>query len=239
MVMMLTEEDLKEFQEYLGYVFSDPSLLEKALTHKSYINEVRKKETIRDNERLEFLGDAVLGLIISDFLVKQFPHYSEGRLSKLKGFIVSESFLYEVAKELKLGKYLKLGRGEENSGGRRKRSILADATEAIVASIYLDGGLKSAYDFILLHMKEKITGLHETYVPEYKTILQEYTQCEFGCVPIYKVVSEKGQDHNPEFEVNLFIEDRLWGQGKGRSKRKAEQDAAYNALLNMKVKDIL
>ena len=235
---MAENGDLKASQYRLGYIFRDITLLERALTHKSYINEVRKKRIVRDNERLEFLGDAVLGLIISDFLIKRFPHYSEGQLSKLKGFIVSESFLFEVAKELQLGKYLNLGRGEDNSGGRRKRSILADAIEAVVASIYLDGGLKSAYDFILRHMEEKIILLAETYVPEYKTILQEYTQCEFGCIPSYKVVAENGEDHDPEFEVNIFIEDKLWGKGKGRSKRKAEQDAAYNALLNMKVKDI-
>ena len=232
-------DKLKDLQSCLGYFFKDVNLLERAVTHKSYINEAPDKERVTDNERLEFLGDAVLGLVISDFLIKKFPNYSEGQLSKLKGFIVSESFLFEIAKELKLGKYLILGRGEENSGGRRKRSILADASEAILASIYLDGGLKSAYDFIIRHMEEKIMGIaNNTYIPEYKTILQEFTQGEFGCVPIYKVVSEKGEDHSPEFEVSIFIEDKLYGKGKGRSKRKAEQDAAYNALLNMNVEGI-
>lgn len=231
--------NLDALQSRLGYVFKDISFLKTALTHKSYVNEAPNKEEIKDNERFEFLGDAVLGLVISDFLIKKFPDYSEGSLSKLKSFIVSESFLFEIAKELELGKYLMLGRGEENSGGRRKRSILADASEAVLASIYLDGGLESAYDFILQHMEEKMMKIaHNAYVPEYKTILQEYTQCEFGCVPTYKVVSEKGEDHSPEFEVSIFIENKLYGKGKGRSKRKAEQDAAYNALLNMDVDGI-
>ncbi|MGA1841185.1 MAG: ribonuclease III [bacterium] len=232
-------DNLEELQSRLGYVFKDISLLENALTHKSYINEAPDKEKIKDNERLEFLGDAVLGLVISDFLIKKFPDYSEGALSRLKGFIVSETFLFEIAKELELGRHLILGRGEENSGGRRKRSILADASEAVLAGIYLDGGLECAYTFILKHMEEKVIEIaNNAHVPEYKTILQEYTQYEFGCVPTYKVVSEKGEDHSPEFEVSIFIENKLYGKGKGRSKRKAEQNAAYNALLNMDVDGI-
>lgn len=233
-------DELEDLQAHLGYIFQDATILETALTHKSYVNEAPDKEKIKDdNERLEFLGDAVLGLVISDFLINRFPYYAEGQLSKLKGFIVSESFLFEIAMELNLGDYLILGRGEENSGGRQKHSILADACEAIVAAVYLDGGVDRAYDFIMRHMEERIiTVTNLMYVPEYKTILQEYTQDEYGCVPTYIVVSEKGEDHNPEFEVNIFIEERLCGKGKGGSKRKAEQDAAYNALINMNVTGI-
>jgi ribonuclease-3 len=236
---MNREDELKELQHYLGYFFQDTGILEMALTHRSYINEAPDKEKIQDNERLEFLGDAVLGLVISDFLVKEFPHYSEGPLSKLKGFIVSESFLYKIAKKLELGKYLILGKGEINSGGRRKRSILADACEAIVAGIYLDGDLNHAYKFVIRHMKEKIISVaNHSFIPEYKTLLQEYTQGEFGCIPTYRVVSEKGEDHNPEFEVGIFIEDKLFKKGKGKNKKIAEQNATYNALLNMNISGI-
>jgi len=235
---MKARKELQILQRRLGYTFRDIRILETALTHRSFINEAPDKENACDNERLEFLGDAVLGLVISDFLVRGCPDYSEGQLSRLKGFIVSESFLFEIAKELDLGTYLLLGRGEENTGGRLKRSILADAIEAVVAGIYLDGGLKSAYDFVIRHMGERIISLAgEHCIPEYKTVLQEYSQCEFGCIPTYKVVSERGEDHHPEFEVNLFIDDKLCGKGKGGSKRKAEQNAALNALLKMKVND--
>lgn len=228
---------LKLLQRRLGYAFRNIRLLATALTHKSFINEASDKENACDNERLEFLGDAVLGLVISDFLVQGFPDYSEGQLSRIKGFIVSESFLFEIAKELELGPCLLLGRGEENSGGRLKRSILADAVEAVIAGIYLDGGFTSAHDFVIRHMGARIinlTGGEGHCIPEYKTILQEYSQGEYGCIPIYKVVSERGEDHNPEFEVNLFIDDKLCGKGKGGSKRRAEQNAALNALLKMK-----
>jgi len=235
---MKAGKELQELQRRLGYTFCDIRILETALTHKSFINEASDKENACDNERLEFLGDAVLGLAISDFLVRGCPDYTEGQLSRLKGFVVSESFLFEIAKELDLGDYLLLGRGEENTGGRLKRSILADAIEAVVAGIYLDGGLTSAYDFVIRHMGERIIRLAGGHcIPEYKTVLQEYSQGEFGCIPTYKVVSERGEDHNPEFEVNLFIDDKLCGKGKGGSKRKAEQNAALNALLKMNVND--
>ena len=228
-------EKLSVLQNHLGYNFQDVGILETALTHKSYINEIPKKDVL-NNERLEFLGDAVLGLVISDFLIHRFPEYSEGPLSKLKGFIVSRSSLFEAAKELDLGRYLRLGRGESNSGGRHKRSILADSFEAVIASIYLDGGMKAAYAFIIRQMGEKVLGLAgNAYIPDYKTILQEHTQIEFGCVPTYKLISEKGEDHDPEFEVCILVEDKRCGRGKGKSKREAEQDAAHNALINMNV----
>lgn len=228
-------DKIEALQGHLGYNFQDKRLIETALTHKSYINEQTDK-CGNDNERLEFLGDAVLGLVISDFLFKKFPNDSEGTLSKLKGFIVSKSFLFDVAKKLELGKYLSLGKGEANSGGRHKRSLLVDSFEAIVASIYLDGGLKMAYDFIIRQMGKKILDLvANSYIPDYKTIFQEYTQTQFGCVPNYKVISENGENHDPEFEISLFIEDKCCGTGKGKSKRQAEQDAAHNALINLNI----
>ncbi|MBN2374101.1 ribonuclease III [bacterium] len=228
-------EKLAVLQSGLGYNFQDMGLLETALTHKSFINETTQKGVL-NNERLEFLGDAVLGLVITDFLIHRFPEYSEGDLSKLKGFVVSRSSLFELATELDLGKYLKLGRGELNTGGRHKRSILADSFEAVIAGIYLDGGFKAAYDFIIRQMGEKILGLAQnTYIPDYKTILQEHTQMMFGCVPKYEIVSEKGEDHDPEFEVCILIKDNRCGCGRGKSKREAEQDAAHNALINLNI----
>ncbi len=228
-------QELKDLQEKLGYNFKDPKILEIALTHKSYINELQQKD-IENNERMEFLGDSVLGLVISDFLIQKFPDYTEGALSKLKGFVVSKNFLKQIAKKISLGKYLRLGKGEANSGGRTKSSLLVDSFEAIIAGIYLDGGLKEAYDFIIQHMGDRIINLaNNSFVPDYKSIFQEYTQLEFGCLPIYKMISENGENHNPEFEIDIFIQEKCCGHGKGKSKRKAEQDAAHNALINLKV----
>jgi ribonuclease-3 len=225
-------------QESLGYTFQNEKFLEIALNHKSYVHELPQTD-VEDNERFEFLGDAVLGLVISDYLIHQFPSESEGFLSKLKGFIVSKSFLFEIAKELNLGDYLKLGRGEANSGGRFKPSLLVDSFEAIIAGIYLDGGLNKAYNFIIEHMGDKINELiNNSYIPDYKSIFQEYTQMEFGCIPIYKLVSENGEQHDPEFEVNIFVKDKCLGFGKGKSKRQAEQEAARSALINLKVNGV-
>ena len=235
---MDTTHNLESLQDNLGYKFKSLDLLETSITHKSYINESPLNE-IRHYERLEFLGDAVLGLIISDFLMNKFPEYSEGELSKLKGFIVSKSFIFKIAQNLELGNFLKLGRGEANSGGRRKRSILADSFEALLAAIYLDGGFDKAYNFIRRHMEKEIIDLaNNTCIPDYKSILQEHTQAVFGCIPTYKLLSEKGENHNPEFEVCIYVKEKFYGQGKGRSKREAEQEAAYNALLVMNVKGI-
>lgn len=230
--------DLKSLQESLGYLFHDLSFLETALTHKSYKNENQCKEVL-DNERFEFLGDAVLGLAVSDFLIHKLVDGSEGALSKIKGFVVSEGFLHGIARKLDLGEYLRLGRGESNSGGRQKRSILADSFEALVAAVYLDGGYHAAYDFIIRQIGDKINTLTDNAViPDYKSLLQEYTQGELGCIPAYRVISETGMDHNPEFEVCIFIQDKACGQGKGRSKKDAEQEAAFNALLQMNVEGI-
>lgn len=228
-------EELNTLQEKLKYHFKDINLLEVAISHKSYINEQIQTD-IENNERMEFLGDAVLGLVISDFLIHKFPDYTEGALSKLKGFIVSKSFLFDIAKKLELGKFLRLGKGEANSGGRTKRSLLVDALEAIIAGIYLDKGLHAAYNFIISHMEENILDLaNNAFVPDYKSIFQEYVQMEFGCIPEYRLISEDGKDHSPIFEIEIFIKDKSYGRGMGKSKREAEQDAAKEALINMEI----
>jgi len=228
-------EKLKDLQFKLGYIFFNPSLLKKALTHSTFVNECQEKD-IRDNERLEFLGDSILGFIISDFLHQNFLTYSEGMLSKLKAYIVSEEYLSIISKELDLGTYLKLGKGEEVSGGRNKSSILANTYEAIIGAIYLDGGLAMTKRFIVKDIKNKIIKLgKKMLVPDYKSMLQEYAQKEFGTIPKYELVSETGENHSPIFEIQVIIQDKIYATGTAGSKKKAEQTAANQALkkINM------
>lgn len=223
-------ELLKELQFKLGYIFLTPSILKKALTHSTFVNESQEKD-IKDNERLEFLGDSILGFIISDFLYQKFRTYSEGMLSKLKAYIVSEEYLSEIAKEIDLGPYLKLGKGEGSSGGRNKPSILANTYEAIIGAIYLDGGLSMAKRLIEKNMEEKIITLgKKMFVPDYKSMLQEYAQKEFGTIPKYELISETGKNHSPIFEIQVVIQDEIYASGTAGSKKKAEQAASAQAL---------
>ncbi|MBI3994693.1 MAG: ribonuclease III [Nitrospirae bacterium] len=222
------------FQSVLGYAFQKPDLLREALTHKSYLNEMRASEKDRaaqDNERLEFLGDAVLDLAISEHLIAIYPLSTEGDLSKMKARIVSEVTLARVAKRLSVGEFLLLGRGEERTRGREKPSLLADALEAVIAAVYLDGGFEAARKAILKIFEDEIHRLDRP--PEdidYKTELQECCQREFNVLPAYRVLRESGPDHQKLFEVKLTIKEEVYGIGRGRSKKEAEQQAAKQAI---------
>jgi ribonuclease III len=218
------------------YEFKNPALLAEALTHKSHVNE-RRGQDRKHNERLEFLGDAVLSLIISDYLATSFPHLSEGALSKLKAKLVSEQSLATAAKRLQLGVRLQLGRGEEASKGREKSSLLADALEAIIAAVYLDGGLEASRQFTLTVLCHE---LHEAQSQQatpgdddYKTRFQEWCQRRYDVLPRYVTVRETGPDHQKLFEVEVQVDGRALGAGQGHSKKEAEQLAAQQALKQM------
>lgn len=220
---------LASLQNDLGYQFKDIYLLVKALTHKSYVNE--KNEPIKDNERFEFLGDSVLDLIVSDYMVKKYIHYTEGALSKIRASVVNEGCLASLSRRINLGKYLFLGKGEDHSGGRNKTSLLANTFEALVGAIYRDSNLETTSQILLPLLEKEINGFADTcQFHDYKSDLQEYTQNKLLCIPTYKVSKETGPDHDKRFEVVVLIRDELYGQGVGRSKKEAEQAAAKTAL---------
>ena len=219
---------MKKLEEKLGYSFGNPALLENALTHSSYANENRAKgET--SNERLEFLGDSVLGMVVADYLFRSHPDMPEGELTRTRAALVCEDSLVEVAAQLELGSYLKLGRGEDAGGGRRRPSIQADAVEAVIAAVYLDGGIGSARKlitrFILTDNRREQGGPRD-----YKTALQELVQRESGQVLSYRLTGESGPDHAKVFAVEVELNGAPVGAGEGRSKKEAEQQAAREAL---------
>ncbi len=213
----------------LAYTFRDASLCEAALTHKSWMNE--SQETDRtDNERLEFLGDAVLALVTSDLLMRRFPEQPEGDLSKARAAIVNEAGLARVADMLLLGQWIFLGRGEEQAGGRQKRSLLANAFEALIGAIYLDGGFAAAFEVTERLFAPIIAEVPSAASKDYKSRLQEIAQAKLQMAPLYTVLSEQGPDHAKTFEVAILIGDREYGRAFGRSKKEAQQNAAERAL---------
>lgn len=221
-----------ELQQRISYTFRDPALLERALTHRSFANENRLSE---HNERMEFLGDAVLGLVVSEQLMTAWPRASEGELSRYRAVVVSESSLSSVARMIGLGAFLRLGRGEEQTGGREKDSLLADALEALVASIYLDGGISEADGFVQRHFRERFRLVQAAGgMTDFKTTLQELCQERLKTLPEYRIASETGPDHQKEFTVELTIGGRTVGSGTGRSKKEAEQKAAKEALEKLR-----
>lgn len=231
--MLSTEriQDLDFLQKQIGYTFRDISLLNKSLTHKSHVNE--NSESLKDNERFEFLGDSVLDLIVSGYLLKAFPDFPEGTLSKIRAAVVNESCLAELARQIDLGKYLLLGKGEESSGGRKKNSLLANAYEALAGAVYFDSNLEKAMDLYIPILSKEIAKYAETdRFRDYKSELQEYTQTHFNCIPNYNIVAEKGPAHEKEFEVVVVIEQTIRGRGNGKSKKESEQAAAKSALEN-------
>jgi ribonuclease III, bacterial len=230
---MMPASSADSSRTFLNYRFTDDSLLEEALTHKSYVNE-RRESGRTHNERLEFLGDAVLSLVISDYLARRYPELSEGALSKLKAKLVSEAPLANAARRIDLGRYLKLGRGEERSKGRNKTSLLADALEAIIAAVYLDGGFEVSRDFTVEVLADELGHLDAVHEhpggDDYKTRFQEWCQKRYEVLPQYLVVGETGPDHQKVFEVEVQVNQRVVGVGRGSSKKEAEQEAAQHAL---------
>lgn len=233
---MLSPE-LKALQERLGYTFQRPDLLIEALTHKSYLHESRER-AVSDNERLEFLGDAVLDLVVSEELILRHPEATEGILSKMKSRLVSEPSLAAVAGGLDLGGSLFLGKGEELTHGRRKASLLADAFEALVAAVYLDGGYTRSREVILKHFSAMLADLKGTEGrADFKTDLQEYCQRFVGELPVYRTVGESGPDHRKIFDVEIEIRGEKMGEGSGHSKKEAEQAAARKALMRLQAEE--
>jgi ribonuclease-3 len=221
---------LKGLERVIGYKFKRRENLRRALIHKSYANEMRLAPA-EHNERLEYLGDAVLELVVSHILMERFPDSPEGELSKLRAAIVNEGQLADLARTIGLGDYLYLGKGEDQTGGRDKPSLLSDAFEAVLGAIYLDRGYRKAFGVI--------AGIYEDvldraggagFVRDFKTRLQEVSQSRFRSVPRYRLQKTTGPDHAKTFEIHLYIQDELWGVGRGASKKTAEQAAAREAL---------
>lgn len=221
---------LEQLEERLGMRFNDLSLLNQALVHRSYLNG-KSATRNESNERMEFLGDSVLGLVVNEHLYKRHPGENEGNLTKIKSLIVSRQVLAQLAEELDLGKYLLLSSGEIESGGRNRTSIIADALEGVIGAIYLDRGLETSRRFIrqlLLHNVEGFTE-NEEHI-NYKSLLQERVQSERKVHPQYKIRREAGPDHEKTFHVDVMVSGKLWGSGEGKTKKDAEQVAARDAL---------
>jgi len=230
--------NMEVLEDVFKYTYNDRNHLILAMTHSSYANE-NKHEQLNSNERLEFLGDAVLNIIISDFIYKNHTSLSEGELTKARASIVCEPSLAKCANTLELGKYLMLGKGEEYTGGRTRASILSDAFEAIIGSIYIDGGMEKAREFVLFMMKETITSsINGASFIDYKTQLQEVVQKISDQKIQYEIVEEKGPDHNKLFAIQVKVSDRVMGAGEGKSKKEAEQNAASVALLKLQGKGL-
>lgn len=221
---------IKMLEEIIGYKFLDKELLHVALTHSSYANENRAKKMLY-NERLEFLGDSVLSLIVSRYLFENYKNLPEGDLTKVRAQIVCERSLYECAQNIELGNFILLGKGEEMTGGRTRPSILADAYEALIAAIYLDSNLEVVREWLLGQLYDTIQlSVSGKSFKDYKTLLQEKIQTHGETEISYKIVGESGPDHRKVFNVNLFIDGEFFGSGEGSSKKNAEQSAARCAL---------
>lgn len=230
---------LDELEKRIGYSFRNRHLLLNALLHRSYVNE-NPHLNLTDNERLEFLGDAALDLAISHLMVDRFPQYDEGKLSRLRAGIVNEQQLALVAAELNLGVALHLGKGEELSGGREKPSLLANAYEAVLAAVYLDGGLEPLMNMVEVHFSRFVSeeeDLPQALDKDYKTRLQEVLQSREKTVPHYRLEAEEGPDHNKRFRVSVWLKDQLLALGSGPTKKSAQQKAAGRALRLLEGED--
>ena len=223
---------MKVFEEIIGYKFKDKSLLQTALTHSSYANEMNGK--VDYNERLEFLGDSVLGMITAEFLFTNHPEMPEGKLTKTRAAMVCEKSLHRFAQSIKLGEFMHLGKGEINTGGRERPSILADAFESLIAAIYLDAGFEEAKKFVLGFIST--ADIEETIITDYNTALQEIGQSNPGEYLEYFMVGESGPDHCKTFIVEVHLNNNVIGTGEGRSKKQAEQMAAKATLRLMGIK---
>jgi len=226
-------KDIADLEKRFSYVFKNRKLLTEALTHRSFYHENPDK-SITHNERLEFLGDSVLGFVIVEYLFSSDKEFTESIMAKIKSYLVKESILSEIADSISLGKYLKLGKGEEATGGRAKKSILADTIEALLGAIYLDGGYKKVKAVVLkLFRKEIDTLMDSTRFYDFKTELQEKTQLLFGVLPEYRVVKQEGEEHEKVFTIEVFIEGKKFGKGSGKSKKEAQTLAAREALSQL------
>jgi ribonuclease-3 len=214
----------------LGIAFSNRKLLKQAFTHASYRNEHRA-EVGQDNERLEFLGDAVLELLISEYLYNKYPKMPEGELTRLRATIVCEPSLVRFATKLQFDKYIRLGRGEEISGGRKRPALLADVFEAFIGAYYLDQGLQQTREFLQRHVLPDIQAMDAPLLSDYKTMLQELVQRDALGALSYKILEERGPAHNREFVARVMLDDRAMGEGVGRSKKEAEQHAAQMTMM--------
>ena len=224
--------DTQQFEEIIGYQFKNKQLLHEALSHSSYANE--RKKVRRSNERLEFLGDSVLSIIVSRYLFEHFDHLPEGELTKIRASLVCEKSLFVFAQKIRLGEALLLGKGEENTGGRERPSIVADAFEAVIAAVFLDGGLETATEYVLGFLPKDLdkTKRAESF-SDYKTVLQEIIQQNPEEKVEYILVEQTGPDHNKAFVVNVCLNSNVIGSGTGKSKKEAEQMAAKEALTLM------
>lgn len=234
-------QHLAQLEAILGYAFRDRGLLAQALRHASYCNEQHRPTgtpRLEDNQRLEFLGDAVLSLTVSQRLMARFPDAHEGDLSVTRAQVVSEEGLSEVAKQLGFGDWLMLGKGEEKSGGRTKPKILADAFEAIMAAVYLDGGFDAANTLVERLLTGRINAAEIKNFYDFKTRLQETAQARLRATPVYKVVQELGPDHDKRFVVVATIGEDEWGRAVGKSKKEAEQMAAAEAHFRLEASDV-
>jgi len=223
-------EDLTELENNLGYTFKNKEILKEALTHRSYFHEYPKNST-GYNERLEFLGDSVLGFIIVEYLFSLPEKFLESTMAKTKSYVAKEAVLFEIANTISLGKFLRLGKGEELTGGRTKKSLLADAFEALLGAIYLDGGINPAKDIVMKLFKEKIDKIITSgNFHDAKTDLQEKSQMLFNTIPEYRLIKQEGEEHSKVFTVEVYINGEKSGYGVGKSKKEAETNAAKEAL---------
>lgn len=232
----MTRPGLKDLEGALGHKFREPSLLERALTHRSAVTDRGVAESGGDNEQLEYLGDAVLGMLVSEHLVRAFPEWSEGQLSKSRARLVNAAALCMAARRLDLGRHLRLGRGEEKTGGREKPTLLADAFEAVVAAMYLDAGLETTRDFVSRSLIEPTIASHGERLEhtDYKSALQELLQARGLPVARYEVVREAGPDHQKTFWVEAIVPNLVSATGTGPNKKEAEQSAAQQALEQLR-----
>jgi len=221
-------KNIENLEKDLGYEFQDKKLIIEALTHKSYKQPY-------DNERLEFLGDAVLDLVVGEYLYKKFQTSDEGKLSKIRASLVNETGFDKLARALRLGDYILLSNAEENNGGREKSSLLSNAFEAIMGAMYLEAGLETVEKIAIRLIEENHKEISlDSLFRDFKTTLQELTQAQFGITPEYKVLASRGPDHKKEFEVGVFIEDREYARASGKSKKIAQQEAARMAVEMLK-----
>lgn len=228
---MLSESDISKFENTIGYTFKDKSLLIQAFTHSSFVNEqkINKKP---DYERLEFLGDAVLEMLSSEYLFKKYPEKKEGEMSKIRASLVCEPALAFDAEKLDIRHYMQLGKGEEATGGRNKESIIADMVEAVIGALFLDGGIEESKRFIYSYVLTNEESMQ--MFSDSKSILQEIVQGQNLGQIRYEICGESGPEHDKIFDVRVFVGDKNFGEGSGKTKKAAEQKAAYKAILELK-----